>query len=137
MSNKIFTKLADQYSSKIYGISFFAAALIIICLFTFRFLLIFTYNGEIGGIDNNFVYAVIRSMAGFDIYPNPETFPYAINPYSPLYVNLCSFIGKIFNINIEEPINIYRLCRAVSFTCDILTCIIFYQTIKKTTRIKK
>jgi len=137
MSNKMFTKLADQYSSKIYGIAFFAAALIIICLFTFRFLLIFTYNGEIGGIDNNFVYAVIRSMAGFDIYPNPETFPYAINPYSPLYVNLCSFIGKIFNINIEEPINIYRLCRAVSFACDILTCIIFYQTIRKTTRVKK
>lgn len=137
MSNKIFNKLADEYTGKIYGISYFIAALIILCLVTFRFLLVFTYNGEIGGIDNNFVYAVIRSMAGFDIYPDPEAFPYAINSYSPLYITLCSFIGKIFKISIEDPINIYRLCRIVSFTCDILTCIIFFQTIKKATGIKK
>jgi hypothetical protein len=137
MSNKLFNKVADQYTDKIYGIAFFTAVLIILSLLIFRFLLIFTYNGEVGGIDNNFVYAVIRSMAGFDIYPDPEAFPYAVNPYSPLYVSLCSFIGKIFKINIEDPINIYRLCRVVSFTCDILTCVIFFQTIKKATRIKK
>src|SRR5688572_30832317 len=131
MSNKIYNKLADHYTGKIYGITFFAAVLILLCLIAFRLMLLFTYNGEIGGIDNNFVYGVIRSLAGYNIYPNPETFPYPVNPYSPLYYNLCSLIGNIFNINIEEPIHVYRLCRSVSFTCDILTCIVFFQTIKK------
>ena len=137
MSNKIFNKLAHQYTGNIYGIAFFASVLILLCLITFRFFLIFTYNGEIGGIDNNFVYGVIRVMAGYNLYPNPESFPYAVNPYSPLYYNLCSVIGTIFNINIEDPINVYRLCRFVSLVCDVLTCIVFFQTIKKTSGIKK
>lgn len=137
MSNKILNKLADQYTGKIYGITFFASVLILLCLIAFRFLLIFTYNGEIGGIDNNFVYGVIRSMAGYNIYSNPEAFPYAVNPYSPLYYNLCSLTGNIFKINIEDPINVYRLCRSVSFTCDLLTCIVFFQTIRKGDGIKK
>ena len=101
MSNKAFNNLADQYTGKIYGIAFFTAVFIILCLIAFRIMLIFTYNGEIGGIDNNFVYAVIRSMAGYNIYPDPEAFPYAVNPYSPLYYNLCSFVGNILNINVD------------------------------------
>lgn len=137
MSNKIPNKLADQYTGNIYRITFFASVLILLCLIAFRFMLIFTYNGEIGGIDNNFVYGVIRSMAGYNIYPNPEGFPYAVNPYSPLYYNLCSVTGNIFNVNIEDPINIYRLCRAVSLLCDLLTCIVFFQIVKKTDGIKK
>ena len=137
MSNKILNKLIDQYTRRIYGIAFFASVFILLCLIAFRFTLIFTYNGEIGGIDNNFVYGVIRSMAGYNIYPNPESFPYAVNPYSPLYYNLCSVTGNIFNINIEDPIHVYRLCRSVSFTCDLLTCIVFFQTLKKAPGIKK
>jgi hypothetical protein len=137
MSIKLLNKLADQYTGSIFGITFFASLLIMLCLIAFRFMLIFTYNGEIGGIDNNFVYGVIRSMAGYNIYPNPEGFPYAVNPYSPLYYNLCSAAGNMFDINIEDPINVYRLCRAVSFTCDLLTCIVFFQTIKKAIGIKK
>ena len=137
MSNKILNKIADHYTGKIYGLTFFAAVLILLCLIAFRIMLISTYNGEIAGIDNNFVYAVIRSMAGYNIYPNPEAFPYSVNPYSPLYYNLCSFMGVIFNINFEDPINVYRLCRSVSFTCDLITCIIFFQTINKTVGAKK
>ncbi len=137
MSNKTFNNLAHQYTGKIYGITFFAAAFVILCLTAFRLLLIFTYNGEIGGIDNNFVYGVVRAMAGYNIYPNPEAFPYSVNPYSPLYYNLCSLTGKIFNVNIEDPINVYRLCRSASFACDLLTCVIFFQTIKKISGVKK
>ena len=137
MSNKPFNNLAHQYTGKIYGITFFAAAFIILCLIAFRLLLIFTYNGEIGGIDNNFVYGVVRSMAGYNIYPNPEAFPYSVNPYSPLYYNLCSLTGNIFNVNIEDPINVYRLCRSVSFASDLLTCVVFFQTINRLSGTKK
>ena len=137
MSNKPFNKIADYFTGKIYGVTFFAAVLVLLVLTAFRFMLIFTYNGEIGGIDNNFVYGVIRSMAGYNIYPNPEAFPYSVNLYSPLYYNLCSFAGAIFNINIEDPINVYRLCRSVSFTCDLLSCITFFQILNKRGGIKK
>jgi hypothetical protein len=137
MPEKQSHKLSDQYSGNIYQVTFFVSILVLLCLIVFRLLLIFTYNAEIGGIDNNFVYAVIRGMAGFDIYPDPARVPYAVNPYSPLYFNLCSLIGNIFNINIEEPINVYRLCRSVSFFCDVLTSIIFFRLLQKGTSLKK
>ncbi len=137
MSNYFLNKVSEQYTSKIYRTCFFTALVIFLLLLIFRSLLVFTYNPEIGGIDNNFVYAVIRSMAGYDIYPDPTQFPYAVNLYTPLYFNLCSFIGNFLNLNIDEPINIYRLCRFVSLISDLITCLLFFRILIKTTPLKK
>jgi hypothetical protein len=135
--NNLLHKIIELYNTRIYRISFFAALLILLFMLAFRCLLIFTYNPEIGGIDNNFVYAIIRSIAGYDIYPDPTQFPYAANLYSPLYFNVCSSIGKLLNINIEDPINVYRLCRGVSLCNDIITCFLFYRIIIRTINVKK
>ena len=137
MPDNLFTKLSDQYSNRIYQITLGTSLFILLALLTYRILLLFTYNGEIGGIDNNFVYAVIRGMAGFSIYPDPSAIPYAINPYSPLYINLCVFTGNTLQLNTEDPITIYRLCRTVSLICDITTILLFFRIIQKTTCLKK
>jgi hypothetical protein len=137
MPGKTIIKISDFYNGKIYSLAFWASLIILFFLILFRVLLISTYNGEIGGIDNNFVYAVIRSMAGYDIYPDPSSAPFAVNPYTPLYINFCSLLGKIFSLNIKDPINVYRLCRAVSLACDILTCSLFFLTLKNLASLKK
>ena len=103
----------------------------LLILFVFRFLLIFSGNGELYGIDNTFVYSITRTLAGYDLYYNPEQFPYTITLYSPLYYNICTLIGRLFHINVENPIQVYQLCRSVSLVCDIVTCGLLYLILRK------
>lgn len=109
--------------------------LVALGLILYRVLLIFSYNGEIGGIDNNFVYAVIRGMNGYPIYPDPESAPYAVNPYAPLYYSFCIGLGKLFAIDTREPIHVYWLCRSFSLICDMLTLFLVYRLIRVKKRI--
>jgi hypothetical protein len=104
---------------------------ILIGLLLYRVLLIFSYNGEIGGIDNNFVYDVIRGIAGYDIYSNPAAPPYAITLYSPLYLTICTAIGKLVHINPDDPIQVYQLCRTISLIFDIISCFLLYRILKQ------
>jgi len=117
----------NKYQNNIFSVSIWASAFILICLLIFRFALIFSFNAEFCGIDNNFVYSVQRLMQGFDLYTDPEQLPYAINMYTPFYFSISAFIGNIFHINPDEPINIYRLCRSVSLVCDITTCVFLFR----------
>src|SRR5690242_18166838 len=96
---------------------------IIALLFIYRLLLIFSYNGELAGIDNNFVYDVSRSIAGSGPYTHPELPPYAITLYAPLYFNTCSLVGKLLHVDPDNTISVYQLCRAISLVADIITCI--------------
>jgi len=108
--------------------------LIFLGLLLYRFLLLFTYNGEIGGIDNNFIYGVIRAIRGLPLYPDPEQFPYSVNPYSPLYYTVCAALGKLFNLNPAEPHQIFILCRVVSLGCDLLSTFFVLNLVKKHSR---
>lgn len=100
------------------------AATVLLGLLLYRIMLIFSFNGEVGGIDNNFVYDVTRAIAGMDIYTDPASPPYAVTLYSPLYFTICSAIGKAIHISPDDPIQVYQLCRTISLFCDIITCIL-------------
>lgn len=123
--------LSRIYEQNSYKLGFAMALFVFISLAIFRFFLIFTYNGEIGGIDNNFVFDVVRNLNGDPIYTNPAQAPYSITLYPPLYYIVCSFIGNLFNVDPSEPINVYMLCRSVSLICDIITCLYLYIIVKK------
>lgn len=116
---------------KSYRLAWITAFVILAGLFLYRLLLIFSYNGEIGGIDNNFVYDVTRAIGGHSIYTDPASPPYAITLYSPLYFTICTAIGKLFHINPDDPIQVYQLCRAISLICDILTCFLLCRLLKR------
>lgn len=103
---------------------------VLLGLLVYRILLIFSYQGEIGGIDNNFVYAVIRGMNGLSLYPDPTAAPYAVNPYSPLYYSVCVTLGKLFALDTREPIHIYWLCRSVSLLCDLIMFVLVFRMIR-------
>lgn len=104
---------------------------IIAALLLYRIALVYSYNGYIMGYDNNFVYDVLRSLNGRDIYTNPAQPPFAITLYTPLYYNICVALGKLVSVNSEDPIYVYQLCRYVSLFCDIATCIFLYFILKK------
>lgn len=109
----------------------FTFGTILISLLLYRILLIYSYNGEVGGFDNNFVYDVMRSLKGINIYTNPSQRPYAITLYPPIYYNICTTIGKLIHINTDNPINVYRLCRLVSLLCDCCTGFLFYLLLRR------
>ncbi len=101
-------------------------------LFVYRVMLIFSFNGEIGGIDNNFISGVIRMAAGFDIYSNPENLPFSVNQYPPLYFEISAFCADLFCVDFDSnPINIYWLCRALSLTYDTLTVLLMFIILRK------
>jgi hypothetical protein len=131
MNKKFQYRFLAASSENIYKIAFITSIIVMAGLLLFRLLLLFSYNGEIGGIDNNFVYAVVRNLKGYDLYPDPAHFPYAINLYSPLYYTICTAIGRIIHINADEPIYVYQLCRSVSLACDMMTCAVLYLVLTK------
>ena len=119
------------YAEQGFGFAWITAIVILSGLLLYRVLLIFSYNGEVGGIDNNFVYDVARSIGGLPIYTNPSEPPYAITLYSPLYYNICSLLGTLLHIDPADPIQVYRLCRTFSLICDITTCVLLFQLVRK------
>ena len=113
------------------------------CLFAFfiliieRIFIIFTYEGHLAGIDNGFDYQIIRELAGFSMYPNPEDYPFAANPYAPIYFIISKWVASLLHIRADDTISIYRVSRAVSLIADIGTIIILFGLIKKVTKCDK
>ncbi|MEO8405399.1 MAG: glycosyltransferase family 39 protein [Chitinophagaceae bacterium] len=120
-----------SYQDNAYSFALATAFVMILGLFVYRIFLVFSYNGEIGGIDNNFVYGVISNMTGHGLYNNPEALPYPVTIYSPLYFQVCSAIGTVLHVNPDDPIQVYQLCRMISLILDIGTCLSLYFILKR------
>lgn len=123
--------LINKYHKNIYLITLWVSVCVLISLLVFRITLLFSYDAHIYGIENNFVYSIQRLMQGFGLYTDPEQLPYAINMYSPFYFSIAAFIGNIFQLNPDEPIQIFRLSRSVSLICDIITCLILFRILRR------
>lgn len=96
-------------------------------LFIVRIFMVFSYDAEFTGIDNNFIYPVVRMLAGYDIYPKPEDYPFAINPYAPLLFYVSYFFCNISGIAHDDTIQVYFTTRLICLTTDILTTWILYR----------
>jgi hypothetical protein len=129
-SNSLYGK-AEQSAGNSYRIACILSLVITSVLLLYRVLLIFSYNGELAGIDNNFVYDVSRSIEGIGPFTHPGLPPYAITLYSPFYFTVCGTIGKVLQVNPDNAISVYQLCRTVSLIADALTCILLYFVLRK------
>ena len=89
--------------------------------------MVFSYDPEFTGIDNNFVYPVIRMLGGYNIYPNPEDYPFAVNPYAPLLFYASWFFCNVFGIGPDDTIQVYYTTRLVCLAADIGTTLILYR----------
>lgn len=130
-------QLLNTDNSKGLRIYLFTGYVLLICFLLFRVGLVFSYDPEIGGIDNNFVYTVTRMLGGYSMYTNPEEFPFAINLYPPLYFDLCYLTGKVFQVNADNAVAVYRLCRSVSFLCDAGTVTFLFFILRRNLFVRK
>jgi len=131
MNSRFLYNTASANLNKSYNIARIVAIAVAAALFLYRVLLIFSYNGELAGIDNNFVFDVSRSIEDIGPYTNPAAAPYAITLYSPLYFSVCAVVGKLLHVNPDNAIGVYQLCRTLSLLADIITCILLYRILRK------
>jgi hypothetical protein len=136
MNNRFLYNTAAAYLENSFRIARTLSIFLAGGLLVYRLLLIFSYNGELAGIDNNFVFDVSRSIEGTGPYTNPAAAPYAITLYSPLYFSICAIIGKLFHVNPDNAIEVYQLCRTLALVADFITCILLYRILRNRFRVR-
>ena len=119
------------YSITINKIIFYTCGITLAVLFLERLGIIFSYEGHTAGIDNNFDYPIIRSLAGYSLYPNPSAYPFAVNPYAPLFFIICKSAALIFHIQAIDTISVYRISRSVALLADTGTGILIFLILRK------
>lgn len=124
-------KMFSWYNLHINKLFYYGSIATILILVTERLSIVFSYVPQITGIDNNFVYPVIRSLAGQSMYPNPEQYPFVVNPYAPIFFILCKWVALLFKLTADDTISIYRVTRAVALLADALTCLVLFYTLRK------
>lgn len=131
----LFSKIFFFYKNNIARIIYYTCSITLVTVFIERVLIIFSYEAHTAGIDNNFDYPIIRSLAGYSMYPNPEVYPYAVNPYAPLFFIVCKSMAELLNVNPSDTITVYWVSRSVCLLADIGTGLIFFKILKKYAKI--
>ncbi|WP_420146928.1 ArnT family glycosyltransferase [Spirosoma sp.] len=83
-----------------------------------RIKVIFLVNPDVGGIENNVIYSVLRVLAGYPLYQNPEQAPYAITQYSPIYYYLVAGVSKLTGLTSDAVYEVYIVGRCVSLLAN-------------------
>lgn len=91
---------------------------------------------DLFGVENNVAYALQRFLAGYPLYPDPESPPYAITQYSPLYYYFTYAFGKIFQVDPDNVYHVYLLNRTCSLFFNLLFAGIVYVTAKHAFNLK-
>ena len=85
----------------------------------YRIVLIFYPQPDAGGVENNVIWFIQRLLDGRHLYTDPESPPYAVAQYTPLYYYITAGIGKIIGISPEDVLSVFRLSRTVSLICNL------------------
>lgn len=96
-----------------------------------RSAMVFSYDPEITGIDNNFIYPVLQQLQGNSIYPDPAQYPFAVNPYGPLLFYLSYGFCELFGITGSDPIRVYFVTRGICLIADLTTLFVLYRLMKR------
>src|SRR4051812_2108782 len=92
---KLFTKY------KLYFLPFvFLTALLLYV----RWLLVFSYNVDIDGLEYYFVHLIQEMQQHKPMYANPMAFPYSVNLYTPVYLYLFNGIIHLTKVNIYNDV---------------------------------
>ncbi|MGZ5247182.1 MAG: glycosyltransferase family 39 protein [Flavitalea sp.] len=114
-------------SKLVFASSFIAVLLLLIV----RSAMVFSYDPEITGIDNNFIYPVMQQLLGNSIYPDPTQYPFAVNPYAPLIFYLSYGICELLGITGSDPIEVYFVTRGICLVADVMTMFVLFRLMKR------
>jgi len=106
-----------------------------IALFAFtslitRLVLVFFYNSNFGGVDQNVIYGIQRLLLEEALYQDTESGLYAIMQYTPLYYYLSSWVAQLLAINAYEVQSLYILTRSVALFFSLASVLMSILTIQ-------
>lgn len=84
-----------------------------------RVKVIFLVNPDAGGIESNVIYSVLRMLAGFPLYQNPEQVPYPITQYSPIYYYLIAGVSRLVRLTSNDVYEVYIVGRSICLLANI------------------
>jgi hypothetical protein len=125
-ANRFFGFLDKHYLNIAFTFFFIFLLLILVI----RIAIVFCYHGQLGGIDNNFDYPVMRLLKSLTIYPDPEDYPFAVNPYAPLLFYISGAVCQLTGIEAGDGIQIYFVTRGVCLCCDLITMYMLYRVMR-------
>jgi len=106
-------------------------------LFVNRVLWVFSFEYDLGGIEEYFVYLILQVGNGH-LYSDPEAYPYLITQYPPLYLYITSLGARILELFNDDLIHsTYITGRALNLFFNIVTCLIVYRFLQALTTNRK
>lgn len=114
----ILRSLYQQIVQRTYLLIWFIVGLLGIVTVYIRVKIIFLVNPDVGGIESNVIYSVLRMLAGYPLYQNPEQAPYAITQYSPIYYYLTAGLSRLVGLTANDVYDVYVVGRCISLTAN-------------------
>lgn len=97
-----------------------------------RILLIFSYDSDLGGVENNVIYSICKVLDGGLLYDNPEIGNFNISQYSPLYYYFPIIVGKLFHLNpLNDLYTIYIVGRTFSLIFNLFGAWIIFKLLQQ------
>lgn len=119
---------------KIFYAFFYFFLLVLLIL---RICVVFSYHGQLAGVDNNFDYPVMRLLHSLSIYPDPENYPFAVNPYGPLFFYASWSICLLTGVSANDGIQIYFVTRGLCLLFDCITFLMLFRLASRYLNISK
>ena len=85
-----------------------------------RFRAVYLAHPNLGGVEHNVIYSVLRLMNGYPLYENPAVYPYSITQYGPIYYNVVAWIAKLAHVSPGDSYSVYVVSRWVSLGANLL-----------------
>lgn len=114
---KKFTRLVDLSTPQLVGLSILLSASLTVVV---RFKVIYLAHPDVGGVENNVIYSILRLLGGHSLYENPAAAPYAITQYSPIYYHLVAGVAKLTRLSPDDVYGVYSLSRQLSLAANLL-----------------
>lgn len=108
----------QQISQRTYLLIWISIGLLGLVTLYVRINVIFLANPDVGGIESNVVYSVLRIIAGYPLYQNPEEAPYAITQYSPIYYYLTAGFSRLMGFTADDVYEVYATSRCLSLVAN-------------------
>ncbi len=115
----VLRSLYQQITQRTYLLIWFIIGLLGVLTLYIRLKVIFLVNSDIGGIESNVIYSVLRMLAGYPLYQNPEQAPYAITQYSPIYYYLTADLSRLVGLSSDDVYDVYAVGRCISLAANI------------------
>ncbi len=78
------------------------------------------------GVDTNVLFTISKYLKTGELYTNPNTAPFDIAQYMPLYYEVVAFIGRVALIPYDDHVSLIILARMVSVGASLMSLTTFF-----------